>query len=791
VHLFPNDILNTLEFDKVLRSIAAYCETAHGLERVNAIKPLDRHAEIVKHLSQAYEMKQILQLEDKFPGERTYDTREIFPLLQIEKYVLNEMQVHQLRANTMQAGNLIRFLRNNSEKYPALTAMTQHIVYEKRIVQLINDVLDEGGGMRPDASPGLVKIHRQMDKERKQLEREFQKALLRLRNSGMLSDVEESMRNNRRVIGLLSEYKRQVRGIIHDESDSGKTVFIEPQEVVEIQNALFELEREEKRERYRIMEALTTAISMYKDHFTAYQWLLSVTDMKKAIAKYALQIGAVKPVIDDAQVIYLYNAVHPVLYAINKGQQKPTVPLQVELNADNRILVISGPNAGGKSVSLKTIGLLQLMVQSGLLIPCADQSRLGVFKNIFCDAGDTQSLEDELSTYSSRLMKMQHFIFHGDGKTLVLIDEFGTGTDPNAGGAIAESVLETLNHQKVFGVITTHYANLKVFAANNPGVMNGCMLYDETHLKPTYVLETGKPGSSYAFEIAKKSKLPEQVLSKAKSLVSKEHLQFEELLKHVRIEKEHLRLREKELKQHEKQLRQQEEELKRELQKAKEKQQQFHLKKLEKTDAVIQKMEAEFSELLAALKASEPAQKQVIQQKLKAFINHNKNDNLRKRKMHIRTEEPAIPAGILQPGMFVTIAGSGEVGVVESVTKDKATVIFRNLKSTVLISELSLSENPQKESAKTAHVKVVLEKDEPVPEIDLRGMPKEEAMLELEKFLDAAMMRNVHSVRIIHGKGTGVLRQAVQMVLKQHIGVTNYQFEPQNLGGDGVTTAAF
>lgn len=789
LHLFPNDILHTMEFDKVLHEIASHCETAHGLERVQKIKPLSRYDEIVKLLSQSDEMKHILQFEDKLPEEKIFDTREIIPLLQIENYVLSEIQVHQLKRNSLQAGNLIKFLHTHLEKYPVLNSMVQQVVYDKKISQTISAVLDDEGIMRPNASAELVRIHKQMDSARRQLEKEFQKALNNMRKNGMLSDVEESMRNNRRVIGIASEYKRQVKGIIHDESDTGKTSFIEPEEVVVLQNALFELEREEKRERYRIMEALTREISIYKEHFAAYQWLLSVIDMKKAIAKYAIRIGAAKPIIEKQPSIFLYNAHHPVLYLLNKKQQKQTVPLQVELHSDNRILVISGPNAGGKSVSLKTIGLLQLMAQSGLLIPCADNSRLGVFTKIFCDAGDTQSLEDELSTYSSRLLKMQKFIFHGDKDTLILIDEFGTGTDPNAGGAIAEAVLDTLNKQNVFGVITTHYANLKVYASNHRGVINGSMQYDEAHLKPTYILESGKPGSSFAFEIAQKSKLPNDVIEKARSLVSEEHLKFEELLKNVRIEKEHLRLREKEFKQHELQIKQREAELKIELQKAKEKQQQFQLKKLEKEDTAIRKMEEEFKLLLSELKAAEPAQKQEIQQKLRAFINQNKNQNLRNRKSQVRTVEKEIAPGTLQVGMHVKLAGGDEQGVVESISKDKAVVVFNNMKSTIAISELSLAEQTSEEHKKTTTTQVIIEKEEVAPEIDLRGMSKEEAMMELEKFLDTAMMRNIHQVRIIHGKGTGVLRQAAQVVLKQHPGVVKYQFESQNMGGDGVTLA--
>lgn len=789
--LFPQDLLATFEYDKILSEISGRCESVMAVEFVQRVRPMEKPEEINKLLRQTKEMTLVLTLEDKYPQERIFDTREIVKLLAIDNYVLSELQLHQLAVTTNHCGAITKFFQQKKEKYPTLTSLCENIVFEKAIITHVRRVIDEEAKLRNDASPELMKIRRDTENALKELDKTFRTVLQKFRKMQVLSDVEESMRNGRRVFGIQGEYKRQVKGIIHDESDTGKTVFVEPEEILNIQNEIFELEREEKREIYKILKTLTAEIAPYQSQLESYQWLLTILDFNRAKAKYALDISADMPQLVSGKQVFLYDAKHPVLLQVNRKLHKPVISLQVELDAHSRILVISGPNAGGKSVAMKTIALLQLMLQSGLLIPASPHSKMGVFKNIFCDVGDTQSMEDELSTYSSRLMKMKYFLKHADEATLFFIDEFGTGTDPAAGGAIAESVLDALQQKKTFGVITTHYSNLKVYASHTAGVCNGSMLYNEAELKPAYQLETGKPGSSYAFEIALKSELPYEVIQKAKSLVSKEHIRFEELLKTVRIEKEHLKLREKEAAKREQEQNRKEQELKEEIEKAKEKQRQFNLKKLEKEDDSLRKMEYEFMKLMEDIKMKQPANMHEAKEKLKTFLSSNRNRNNRERKSQFIRSSEHIADTEIKTGDRVTLINGTETGIVETLDKKTATVVFRNMKTKVPVNELVLVKGTDESSGKKQIIKVQIDEEKFNTELDLRGMPKEEAMLALEQFLDKALVRNVYQLRILHGKGTGALRNAVQYVLKTYPSVKKYEFEPDNLGGDGVTLVEF
>lgn len=795
MRIFPADTIQLLEFDKVLAEVASYCDSLPGLERVQKVRPLDKFDEVQKMLNQTKEMLQILIMEDKFPHDKIYDIRDTTKLLGIENFVLNEMQLLEIKKTAFLAGAIVRFFQHKQEIYPTLSAFTQYIIYEKNIAAEISKIIDDNGKLLPNASPELQRIRKETDSLTRRLEKEFQAALAKYRKAGYLSDVEESMRNGRRVLGIQTEYKRQLKGIIHDESDTGKTVFIEPEDVVNVQNDIFELEREEKREIYRILKSLTQIIAPYREHLNSYQHLLSVIDFTSAKAKYASSINANLPVLEKKPKIYLHHAKHPILFQLNKKQHKQVVPLDVELDENNRLLIISGPNAGGKSVAMKTIGLLQVMLQSGLLIPADDKSRIGLFNNIFCDIGDTQSLEDELSTYSSRLMKMKHFIRFGDKQTLVLIDEFGTGTDPAMGGAIAEASLNQLNEQKVFGVITTHYANLKSYASNHVGVFNGSMLFDEGALKPMYVLETGKPGSSYAFEIARKSALPGHVIEDAMKLISKEHLRFEELLKNVRIEKEHIKLRDKEVSKKEEDIKKKEEELKQALIKAKEKQEIYNLKKLEKEDEAIRKMEKEFRNLLEELKAAtkteSAADSEIQKQTIREFISTKRKSTFRERKTLAVNTIPQYQKGEIKIGGLVKLIAGTEVGRLESIQKNKGIVVFKNLKTTVPLEELMGIADTEAPQINSPVLKIEIDKSDFNTELDLRGKSKEEALVDLENYIDKAMMRNIYQVRILHGKGTGAIRELVQQTLKKMKGIKKYEFATREQGGDGVTIIEF
>ena len=794
--LFPADIPQVLEFDKVLQAVAQYCDSPLGQDRVQKVRPLDTFDEIKKILQQTREMTMLLQNEQQFPHDRIYDIRSSLPLLRIENYVLSARQCFEISKVALLTGSVIRFFGAHAEKYPTLQQFISGIRYENAIAQAVKQVVDDEANIRPDASPELIRIYKEKTDAIRSLGKVFQTALQKYRTAGYLSDVEESIRNNRRVLGIQSEFKRKVAGIIHDESETGRTVFLEPQEVVNIQNELFELEREEKREIHRILQQLTASLTPYGQLLERYQHILGILDYTRAKGKYALEIQANMPILEKQPVIYLYHARHPVLLALHKKQQKSIVPLQVELDDNNRILVISGPNAGGKSVAMKTIGLLQYMTQCGLLIPASEHSRIGVFRNIFCDIGDTQSLEDELSTYSARLVKIRYFLQHSDKHTLILIDEFGSGTDPVMGGAIAEASLRMLNEKRIFGVVTTHYANLKSLAANTHGIFNGSMLFNEQELKPMYVLEAGKPGSSYAFELAKKTELPNTLIDEARKLISKEHIRFEELLKNVRIEKEHIRLRDKEVGKKEEDLKKKEQELQAAFEKAREQKERYNLKKLEKEDDTIRRMETDFRALLDALKAahaspeSDNAAIEKSKDSVRRFLHEKRQRTFAERKQIRPAQSTTWQRGEIQIGGMVKLNSGSEIGILESVKNNRATVIFHNIRTTVpyvdLIGIASTTQTPVKQESK---VRITMDEGDFPTELDLRGKPKEEAMIALERYLDQAMLRKVFQVRILHGKGTGVIREMVQQVLRGYPGINRYEYAQREGGGDGVTLA--
>lgn len=791
--VFPADIPQVLEFEKVLAEVARYCDSSLGADRVAKVRPLDKFDEVKKMLLQTREMVHLLQYAQGFPHDKIHDIRPTLPLLAIENFVLSEAQCHEIHRVAILTGNVIRFFQTHAEQYPVLQQFISGTTYIAAIAQSIKAVIDDAGHMRPDASPELVRILKEKDDATRSLGKVFQSALQKYRALGYLSEVEESMRNGRRVLGIQSEYKRKIGGIIHDESETGRTVFMEPQEVVNIQNEIFELEREEKREIYRILKTLTATLSPHQATLDRYQQILGIIDFTRAKGRYAIETQSTMPHLEKQPVICLYDARHPVLLSLHKKQHRSVVPLQVELDTQNRVLVISGPNAGGKSVAMKTIGLLQHMTQCGLLIPASDHSRIGIFRQIFCDIGDTQSLEDELSTYSARLMKIRHFLQYADRDTLILIDEFGSGTDPVMGGAIAEAALRMLNEKKIFGVITTHYANLKSYAANAMGLFNGSMLYDEQELKPMYLLETGKPGSSYAFELAKKSALPQVLIDEARKLISKEHIRFEELLKNVRIEKEHIRLRDKEVAKKEEDLRKKEAELAIALEKTREQRERYNLKKLEKEDTALREMEADFKKLLQEFKAvqqdpdADNAMKEQSKDTIRKFIQEKRKKTFNEHKRIRPVPVPQWQRGEIVIGGHVKLNSGSEIGILESVRNNKAIVVFNNIRTTVPYADLIGIAKTDVPVQQPARIRVTIDEGDFNTELDLRGQPREEAMMALEQYLDNAMMRKIYQLRILHGKGTGAIREVVQQILKKHPGVLNYEFATREGGGDGVT----
>ncbi len=529
--LFPESADNQLEFDKIKTLLAAHCSAEYAKHKAENLRIHTKKEFIEPQLQQTLEYKLLLQNQLYFSNEQIFNLGKELKLLGIEGAVLKGDELLQIKKLAENIGQVFRwFDKERKLTYPALALIISETYYEKAILQLINEVLDESGMVKDNASETLASVRLNLYKQRNDHRRIFKRIVGRYNKLGYLADIEESFMNGRRVLAVFAEKKRMVKGILHGESDSRRTSFIEPEETTELNNQIFSLEIEEGREIYKILQALTSRLSVYAPLLQSYHDILGEFDFIKAKAKLAIDIGGNFVHLSDKAFLKLENAYHPLLYLYNKKAGKQTVPVNIALDDKNRILVISGPNAGGKTVTLKTVGLLQIMIQSGLLVPCSPDSEFGIFKQLMIHIGDTQSLEFELSTYSSHLKNMKYFMENANGKTLFFIDELGSGSDPNLGGAFAEVIMEELAKKHSIGIVTTHYLNLKVMANKVPGIINGAMTFDEQNLKPLYKLITGKPGSSYTFSIAERIGLHHSLINKARQLVDEDHFSLDKLL---------------------------------------------------------------------------------------------------------------------------------------------------------------------------------------------------------------------------------------------------------------------
>lgn len=548
MRLYPESALTQLEFDKVKETLSGFCHTDYSKNKTAQLRIHTRKEFIDRELRQAFEYKLILQQQQYFPADFTANISKDIKLLSIPGALLTGEQWMMIKRLTESMGTIFRWFDNERRMaYPALTMVLQDSYYEKNIVTAINEVLDESGVVLDNASPELQKIRLNLYKKRNELRRVFEKMVQKMAKAGYTADIEESFSNGRRVVAVFSEYKRQVKGILHGESDSRKTAFIEPEETIELNNDVFALENEETKEVQKILRALTASLSVYAPLLQQYMQIIGEFDFVRAKAKLAIEMNAHMPTVLDKAVVQLIEAYHPLLFLYNKTAGKKTIPVNIHLDDKNRILVISGPNAGGKTVTMKTIGLNQLMVQSGLLVPVHPDSVMGIFKQLYIHIGDTQSLQFELSTYSSHLMHMKHFMENANGKTLFFIDELGSGSDPNLGGAFAEVIMEELGRKHSFGVVTTHYLNLKVMANHTQGILNGAMQFDEVNLQPMYKLIIGKPGSSYTFAIAERIGLPKHLINRARKLVEEDHFKLDRLLNRTEQDLQQLEKEKKEL----------------------------------------------------------------------------------------------------------------------------------------------------------------------------------------------------------------------------------------------------
>lgn len=529
--LFPEQAYVQLEFDKVKALLAEHCKTEYAKARAAQLRIHTKMEFIERELKQTHEYMQLVQHGFYFPNDYVLNLSKELKLLGIPGAVLTGGQLIMIRKLAESIHTIFRwFDAERRASYTGLVQVIEGTYYEKVINELIDEIVDEYGVVKDTASDTLKNIRMSLFRKRNEQRRLFDKLIAKLNKAGHLAEIEESFMNGRRVLAVFAEQKRTVKGILHGESDSRKTSFIEPEETVGINNEIYSLESDESSEVYKLLRELTAKLSMYAPLLTGYHAIIGEYDYIRAKAKLAVDMKAEYPQITDKAHIHLINAYHPLLYLYNQKSGKSTIPVSLTLDEKNRILVISGPNAGGKTVTMKTVGLLQMMVQSGLLAPVHPSSQFGVFKQLLIHIGDTQNLEFELSTYSSHLLHMKHFIETANGKTLFFIDELGSGSDPNLGGAFAEVIMEELGKKHAIGIVTTHYLNLKVMAGKTPGILNAAMAFDEKNLLPLYKLIVGKPGSSYTFSIAERIGLDKRLINRARQLVDEDHFRLDKLL---------------------------------------------------------------------------------------------------------------------------------------------------------------------------------------------------------------------------------------------------------------------
>jgi DNA mismatch repair protein MutS2 len=688
---FPESALVQLEYEKVKTLLAEYCRSEYAKAKANNLRIHTKKEFIEKELRQGYEYKLVLQTGQYFPNDLILNVSREIKLLSIPGAVLTGEQFLFIRKLAENTGNIFRWF--DSERrlaYPALATVVENTYYEKMIIEMIDDILDEAGSVKDIASEELGKIRMSLYRKRNELRRVFDRIVSKLNKQGYLADIEESFMNGRRVLAVFAEQKRLIKGVLHGESDSRRTTFIEPEETTELNNEIFSLEHEESREVYKILRKLAQHLSVYASLLKTYHDIAGEFDFINAKAKWAVATGGNFPQLFDKAHIHLIDAFHPLLLLYNQKSGKPTIPINMTLNDRNRILVISGPNAGGKTVTLKTVGLLQLMLQSGLLIPVHPDSEMGIFKQLMIHIGDTQSLEFELSTYSSHLKNMKHFMENANGKTLFFIDELGSGSDPSLGGAFAEVIMEDLAHKHSFGIVTTHYLNLKVMANKVPGIINGAMQFDEKNLLPMYKLITGKPGSSYTFSIAERIGLDKRLIEKARTLVDEDHFTLDKLLNRTEQDLQKIDQEKKEL-QH---LLKENERLKKEMQQVlnKEKHTQEverlkHQNKLsEEKMAYLKDMERKLKAMVIEWRKADDKDKVV---KMIHSLLFNQQEKMVSEKHHKKLNEKFIEVGgNIQIGDKVKMKQNRQVGIVKELRGKKVVLQVGVMPITVDLEDL-------------------------------------------------------------------------------------------------------
>ncbi|MCR5132304.1 MAG: Smr/MutS family protein [Prevotella sp.] len=850
--IYPNNFESKIGFTEIRRLLRGECLSTLGSERVDTIAFSTQVDEVNEWLRQVSEFRRIQEEEDDFPLNYFFDVRASVARVRLENTHLEENELFDLRRSLETIHDIVTFLRQKEQGeekvYPTLYRLSEDVVTFPHLIQRIDQLLDKFGHIRDNASPELLHIRQALKRTEGSISRTLYSILHSAQSEGIIEkDITPTMRDGRLVIPVAPGLKRRIKGIVHDESASGRTVFIEPTEVVEANNKIRELEAEERREIIRILTEFSKEIRPHVNEMLASYQFLAAIDLIRAKAELARQMKGIEPTVNDRPMMDWIRAIHPLLETSLQKQGKQVVPLDIRLEERGkgkeeknigRLLIISGPNAGGKSVCLKTAGLLQYMLQCGLSVPMSERSQLGMFQSIMIDIGDEQSIENDLSTYSSHLLNMKNMMKQANEHTLLLIDEFGGGTEPQIGGAIAEAVLKQFWKKKTFGIITTHYQNLKHFAEDHPGIVNGAMLYDRHQMQALFQLSIGQPGASFAIEIARKTGIPDEVINDASEIVGSDYIQSDKYLQDIVRDKrywenkrQNIHQREKDMERtierYETDLSDIEQSRKEILHKAQEQAEELlkeSNKRIENAIREIREAQAQKEETrrireelesfrsdiqdidtraedekiakkIAQLQARKERKEKRKKEKANAAASKNEENSNTQKPAATPTEKPTISVG-----QTVRIKGLQSVGRVESISGKMATVIFGDMRTKMRAERLepaSEEKKPKNEDMKESlqAYNISRETRDTIDahrknfhqDLDVRGMRGDEALNAVTYFIDDAILMGMSRVRILHGKGNGILRQLIRQYLSTVPNVTHYADEHVQFGGAGIT----
>ena len=797
--IYPSDFENKIGFKAIRERLNELCISEMGKEFVGKMCFSTDVDEIHTYLRLIQDFQTLMQDGVPFPVRDYNDLRDEFKHLAIDGTVISLESMFALKPTLSALFYVFKFFKSEaSDKVQYLKALAEGISIDNHIFTEINRLIDDKGEIPDNASAELAEIRRDIRRKQSSIDHRMHKILVEAKNSGWTdSTAEMTIRDGRPVIPVRAADKRELRGFIHDESATGQTVYIEPAEIFETNNEIKELEYAERREINKILVAFTKILRPEIPNLTMAWRLLGLLDFIRAKAILSHEYNCVIPELTDEPMFDWIEARHPLLEQKIKGQGKQITPLDLRFGDDSRILVISGPNAGGKSVCLKTIGLIQYMLQCGLAIPVKIDSKCGIFHDMFIDIGDEQSLENDLSTYSSHLINMKEILEHGNERTLFLIDEFGTGTEPQLGGAIAEAILLKMNDKKSFGVVTTHYANLKLLADNHPGIVNGAMLFDTRYLQPLYVMMIGKPGSSFAFEIAKKIGFPNEILDSAAEISGREHLDFDQQLQQLEIEKKEVRKKEYELKVADKLLDEVVTKYKTQLADIEKNRKTLLREANKEAQEIIDRANAKIEKTIREIKEAQAEKNRTkeLREELKEMKQNLVDEEKNLSKQLKAEEKEEIANADLKVGDMVCINELEVVGELLAITDTDATIQFGDVRLRTTADKLRKISRSQARKAQQnpsyLRKSIMNDINEKAQKfnltLDVRGQRGEEAVDNVAKYIDEATLLSIKEVSILHGKGNGILRKLIREYLSKQSCIQNFSDASLETGGAGIT----